>query len=99
MNALDAILKSCIPTDESPKRRPSVFSVSSKQSNTRPLLSSIVETYDNIIKTVHEIPVAMEEKLNDFVQTVAEIPTTIEESFDDLIHTLNEYIPIQSCLS
>jgi hypothetical protein len=99
MNALDSILKSCIPTDESSKRRPSIFSVTSKQSNSQTLLTTIEETFENIVHLVHGIPTAIEEKLEDLMQTVIEIPTTIEESFDDLIHTLNEYVYLKCCLT
>ena len=91
MNALDSILKSCIQSDESPKRRPSTVSVSSKQSNTQTLLNTIEEKFDNIVQTVHDIPVAIEEKFDGFMRDVTDIPATLEETFDDLMHTLNEY--------
>lgn len=94
MSALDSILKSCIPSDGSPKRRPSVVSVSSKQSNTQNLLTTIEETFDNIVQTVHEIPLTIEEKFDDFVQRVTDIPAILEETFEDLMYTLNEYVPI-----
>jgi hypothetical protein len=91
MNALDSILKSCIQSDESSKRRPSTASVSSKQSNTQTLLNTIEEKLDNIVQTVHDLPVAIEERFDGFMRDITDIPTTLEETFDDLMHTLNEY--------
>ena len=99
MNSLDTILKSCIPTDESSKRQPSILSVTSKQSNSQTLLTIIEETFENIVQKVHGIPITIEEKLEDLMQKVTEIPMTIEQSFDDLIHIINEYVEFKGYLT
>jgi hypothetical protein len=91
MNTLDTILKSCIQTDESPKRRPSISSVSSKDSNTQSLLTTIEQKFDNIVHTFNDIPNAIEEKFEGLIQSITDIPATLEETLDDLMQTLDEY--------
>ena len=88
---LDTILKSCIQTDEDPKRCPSISSVSSKGSNTQSLLTTIGKKFDNIVHTLNDIPIVIEENFEDFIRSVTDIPATLEETLDDLMQTLNEY--------
>ena len=88
MNALDSLFASCIPSEESPNRRPSI---SSKHSNKQTLLTTMEETFDSIVETIHELPIAMEQKFDKILQGVTDFPATIEESFDEIIQTLNEY--------
>ena len=96
MKALDMLLQSCIPKEESPKRGPSNFSET--QSKTQAVIKAIEREFGIIVDAVHDFPGIMEEKFDDFVQTMVEIPATIDESFEDFLNTMQEFIPAREKL-
>ena len=94
MPVFESLLKICLPSEESPNRRASLFSrrsSNSSDSTKSSILVSLNESFDNFITTVRQLPTTIETKFEEFVQTVTEIPSQLEESFDNLVNSFNEY--------
>lgn len=91
MNALDNLLKACMQVDKSPKRRASLFSVSSESGSTSSLVAQMEKKLDNLVHTVAEIPATLQETFDEIVQNVIDIPAALEETFGEAFDALNEY--------